>query len=109
MQIILHLLSLIQVQKNTILFVLKFICPYVPIKQAVFDDSHWPKYNKLTTDKLPTLIIRKQDWDFKVLIKYYKQSHNYVLMPISRRQTSLKTALVLAAVLLSLIYTKTMA
>ena len=30
MQIIRHLLALIQVQKNTILFVLKFICSYVP-------------------------------------------------------------------------------
>ena len=88
MQIILHLLSFIHVQKNTILFLLKFICSYVPIKQSLFDDSHSPKYNKFTTNKLPTLIVRKQDWDFKDLIKYCNQRYNYVLKPVKKRSVS---------------------
>ncbi|MBR0600649.1 DDE-type integrase/transposase/recombinase [Sinanaerobacter chloroacetimidivorans] len=82
--IILYLLQTIQQLYQQNCWLLNFICRYIPLKQWAFDDSHSPKYQKFTTDKLP--IIRtfiRQDWQF--LLEYYSWKYNKPLRPVQRR------------------------
>lgn len=83
--IIQQLLLIIQYQERQILWLLRFICKYVPLRQAAFDDSKSPKYQKLKVDKLPVVFTLKQDWDWKDLIGYYAKRYGKVLKPIKRR------------------------
>ncbi len=56
MNIILYLLQLIQLLYQQNIWLINFICKYIPIKQWAFDDSHSPKYQKFKIDKLPLIL-----------------------------------------------------
>lgn len=84
MDIIIYLIQLIQYQYKVIGQLLLFICKYIPLKQWTFDDSHSPKYQKFKIDKLPKIISRKQDWDWKDLISYYEQRYHKTIKPVFR-------------------------
>jgi DNA-directed RNA polymerase subunit RPC12/RpoP len=82
--IILHLLRIIQQLYQQNCWLISFICRYIPLKQWAFDDSHSPKYQRLTTDKLPVIkTFIKQDWQF--LLEYYSWKYNKPLKPVQRR------------------------
>ena len=84
MNIILYLLLVIQYQKTIISWLLKFICRYIPLKQWAFDDSQSPKYQKLKIDELPKILPFSHEWDWKDLIKYYKNRYNKTIKPVFR-------------------------
>lgn len=85
MNIIRHLLTIIQYQSEVIGFLLKFISRFTPIKQWVHEDSESPRYQKFKTDKLPTVIpFFRQDWKF--LIEYYRYRYGKDLKPVRRRK-----------------------
>jgi transposase-like protein len=86
MNIILYLLQIIQYLYQQNIFLIKFICRYIPLKQWAFDDSHSPEYQKFKTDDLPKVICHKQDWDWNDLLKYYAKRYNKVLKPVARRK-----------------------
>ena len=69
MNIILYLLQLIQLLYQQNIWLINFICKYIPIKQWAFDDSHSPKYQKFKIDKLP-LILHVEPWDYRDFMKY---------------------------------------
>ena len=84
MNIVLHLLNVIQYQSKQIIFLLKFIRKFIPINQWLHDDSKSPKYQKFEIDKLPTIIpFFKQDWCF--LIAYYEHKYGKKVQPVRRR------------------------
>ena len=61
-----------------------FLCRYIPLKQWAYDESHSPKYQKLTVDKLPIAKkFHKQDWLF--LLDYYQWQGGKPLKPVQRR------------------------
>ena len=84
MDIILHLLFVIQYQNSIISWLLNFICRYIPLRQWAFDDSHSPKYQKYRVDELPKIISFAQDWDWKDLISYYKKRYGKTIRPVFR-------------------------
>ncbi|SET13966.1 hypothetical protein SAMN04487772_1093 [[Clostridium] polysaccharolyticum] len=86
MNIILYLLQIIQYLYQQNIFLIKFICRYIHLKQWAFDDSHSPEYQKFKTDDLPKVICHKQDWDWNDLLKYYAKRYNKVLKPVARRK-----------------------
>ena len=68
--IILYLLTVIQEQYQTICWLLNLICRFIPLKQWAFDDSHSPKYQKISTDHLSVIKPSiQQNWQF--LLEYY--------------------------------------
>lgn len=82
--IILYLLTIIQEQCKTICWLLNLICRYIPLRQWAFDDSHSPKYQKFTTDRLPLIKpFLKQDWQF--LLEYYLWKYGKPVTPVQRR------------------------
>ena len=84
MNIILHLLQLIQYQHKQICWLLNFICRYIPLRQWAFDDSHSPQYQKFKIDKLPVIkTFIKQDWQF--LLEYYQWKYGKPVKPVQRR------------------------
>lgn len=85
MNIILYLLLTIQDLYRQNLWLLSFICRYIPLRQFEFDDSHSPEYQKFKTDILPKIIpVRHEDWQH--LLREWQRSHNgRELLPIRRR------------------------
>lgn len=87
MNIILYLLQIIQQLYQQNIWLLSFICKYIPLKQQAFDDSHSPKYQKFKVDKLP-LIRHTQPWDYRDFMKYlewhYKDDYKPIT-PVRRR------------------------
>lgn len=84
MNIVLHLLNIIQHQSEQIAFLLKFIRKFIPISQWVHDDSKSPKYQKFKIDKLPLIIpFFKQDWKF--LIAYFEHKYGKKIDPVRHR------------------------
>lgn len=82
--IILYLLQTIQQLYQQNCWLLNFICRHIPLKQWVFDDSHSPKYQKFTTDRLPIIkTFIKQDWTF--LLEYYCWKYKKSVKPVQRR------------------------
>lgn len=87
--IILYLLQLIQYLYQQNIWLINFICRYIPLKQWAFDDSHSPKYQKLKIDKLP--IIHKADliepWDYTDYMAYLKWRYpnDKPITPVQRR------------------------
>ena len=84
MDIILYLLQLIQQLYLQNIWLINFICRYIPLKQWVFDDSHSPKYQKFKVDKLP-LILRYEPWDYRDYIPYIEWRYGKTIKPVSRR------------------------
>ena len=84
MNIILYLIQLIQYQHKQICWLLNFICRYIPLRQWAFDDSHSPKYQKFTIDKLPLFTYYQQGWTYKDLILYYEKRYGKKILPIRR-------------------------
>ena len=84
MDIILYLLHTIQYLYQQNCWLIQFICRYIPLKQWAFDDSHSPKYQKSTIDRMPIIkpFIR-QDWQF--LLEYYKWKYGKTVKPVQRR------------------------
>ena len=80
------LLTIIQYQKLQILWLLKFIAKYIPLKQWTFDDSHSDKYQKFKTDELPNLIYSKHEWDWIILSDYFRQRYSKNIKPVNRRK-----------------------
>lgn len=82
--IILYLLQTIQQLYQQNCWLLNFVCRHIPLKQWVFDDSHSPKYQKFTTDRLPIIkTFVKQDWTF--LLEYYCWKYKKPVKPVQRR------------------------
>ena len=54
--IIHYLLVQNQYLLQTILFLFKFICKFIPLRQFAFDNSHSPEYQKFKIDKPPHII-----------------------------------------------------
>jgi len=88
MDIIHYLLQIIQYQNKQILFLLNFICRYLPLKQWAFDDSHSPKYQKFKVDQLPIIISYQQDWNYNDLLIYYQKRYGKKIKPVNRRSES---------------------
>ena len=87
MNIILYLLQYIQYQQQIIRYLFGLICRYIPLKQWAFDDSHSPRYQKFTVDKLPVIkTFVKQDWQF--LLEYYQWKYGRPVKPVQRRSGS---------------------
>ena len=85
MDIILYLLQLIQQLYQQNIWLINFICRYIPLKQWAFDDSHSPKYQKFKIDKLPKIIYHYQDWEWKDLNEYYTWKYGKPIAPVKRR------------------------
>ena len=85
MDIIQHLLSIIQYLYQQNCWLINFICRYIPLKQWAFDDSHSPKYQKFKIDELPLITDFRQDWTHRELIPYYEKRYGKKIRPISRR------------------------
>jgi rubredoxin len=87
MNIILYLLQIIQYLYQQNIWLINFICKYIPLKQWAFDDSHSPKYQKFKVDKLP-LILHVEPWDYRDFMKYlewrYKDDYKPI-KPVRRR------------------------
>lgn len=88
MDIILHLLKLIQQLYQQNCFLINFICKYIPLKQWAFDDSHSPKYQKFKVDELPLILHNIEPWDYQDFMLYlawrYKDSYKPI-KPVRRR------------------------
>ena len=88
MDIILHLLKLIQQIYQQNCFLINFICKYIPLKQWAFDDSHSPKYQKFKVDELPLILHNVEPWDYQDFMLYlawrYKDSYKPI-KPVRRR------------------------
>ena len=80
-----YLLLIIQYQNKQICWLLRFICRFIPLRQWAFDDSHSPKYQKFKTDRLPVVICRQQDWNWKDLQGYYAARYGKEVPPVKRR------------------------
>ncbi|MCD7708511.1 MAG: DDE-type integrase/transposase/recombinase [Clostridiales bacterium] len=85
MDIIQYLIQLIQQLYQQNCWLLKFICRYIPLKQKEFDDSRSPKYQKFKIDELPRIVYHRQEWDWKDLLKYYKERYGKEVRPVFRR------------------------
>lgn len=88
MSIILHLLSLIQEQQKQIIWLLSFIRKFISLKQYVFEDSKSPEYQKFKVDK-PPIIIKHEIFDYKNLIKYFKNRYGKLIKPIKIRNNAI--------------------
>lgn len=86
MNIILYLLQIIQDLYRQNIWLILFICKYIPLRQWAFDDSHSPKYQKFKTDSLPRIEFHHSDWDWQFLIPYYEYKYHKKIKPISRRR-----------------------
>ena len=84
MDIILYLLQIIQYLYQQNIWLINFICRYIPLKQWAFDDSHSPKYQKFKIDKLP-LIIHREVWDYREYIPYLEWRYGKKIRPVNRR------------------------
>lgn len=85
MDIILYLIQLINHLYQQNLWLIQFICKYIPLKQWAFDDSHSPKYQKFKIDLLPIVINHNQDWDWQDLLSYYQKRYNKIVRPVNHR------------------------
>ncbi len=85
MDIILHLLKIIQQLYKQNCWLINFICRYIPLKQWAFDDSHSPKYQKYKIDELPRIQPYSQGWDYNDLIPYWHKRYGKLIKPITRR------------------------
>ncbi len=85
MNIILYLLQLIQYLYQQNIWLINFICRYIPLKQWAFDDSHSPKYQKFKIDQLPKIVYHHHDWDWKDLNNYYTWKYGKPVKPVNRR------------------------
>jgi len=83
--IILYLLQLIQYLYQQNIWLINFICRYIPLKQWAFDDSHSPKYQKFKIDQLPKIVYHHHDWDWKDLNNYYTWKYGKPVKPVNRR------------------------
>ena len=84
--IILYLLQLIQYLYQQNIWLINFICRYIPLKQWAYDDSHSPKYQKFKVDKLP-LILNVEPWDYMDYMAYlqWRYPDDKPIKPIRRR------------------------
>lgn len=86
MNIILYLLQIIQDLYRQNIWLILFICKYIPLRQWAFVDSNSPKYQKFKTDSLPRIEFHHSDLDRQFLIPYYKYKYHKKIKPISRRR-----------------------
>lgn len=86
MDIILYLLTIIQYLYQMNCWLLNFICRYIPLKQWTFDDSHSPKYQEFKIDELPRIQFHQHEWQWTLLIPYFKHRYGKKIRPISRRK-----------------------
>ena len=85
MNIILYLIQIIQYLYQQNIWLINFICKYIPLKQWAHDDSHSPKYQKFKTDQLPKIVYHQQDWDWNDLNAYYIWKYGKPVKPVNRR------------------------
>jgi transposase-like protein/uncharacterized protein YbaR (Trm112 family) len=82
--IILFLFSYINTLHVQINELLLFITHSIPFKEWQHEDSHSPKYQRLTIDTLP--VIRKfEKQDYRFLLEYYQLRYNKIVKPVKRR------------------------
>jgi transposase-like protein/rubredoxin len=85
MDIITYLIHLVQYLYKQNIWLLHFICKYIPLRQWAHDDSTSSKYQKFKTDALPLITDFRQGWDYKDLIPYYEKRYGQKMLPVSRR------------------------
>ena len=89
--IITYLLIQNQYLTQTISFLLKFICKYIPLRQWAFDDSNSPKYQKFKVDEPPLIkkekIKPQEAWNYKDFIAYVKWKYDVDIKPVNRRSS----------------------
>jgi DNA-directed RNA polymerase subunit RPC12/RpoP len=67
---------------------LSFIRKFISLKQYVFEDSKSPEYPKFKVDK-PPIIIKHEIFDYKNLIKYFKNRYGTLIKPIKIRNNAI--------------------
>ena len=84
--IILYFIQLIQQLYQQNIWLIKFICKYIPLKQWAYDDSHSPKYQKFKIDKLP-LVLNVEPWNYHDFMAYleWRYPDDKPIKPINRR------------------------
>ncbi len=87
MDIILYLIQLIQQLYKQNLWLIHFICKYIPLKQWAYDDSHSPKYQKFKIDELPKIIFYEK-WDYREYIPYLEWKYKKKIKPVNRSSAS---------------------
>ena len=83
--IIHYLLVQNQYLLQIILFLFKFICKFIPLRQFAFDDSHSPEYQKFKIDK-PPRIVKHEVWHYSDYIPYIKARYGVDIRPVNRRK-----------------------
>ena len=83
--IIHYLLVQNQYLLQIILFLFKFICKFIPLRQFAFDDSHSPEYQKFKIDK-PPRIVKHEVWHYYDYIPYIKERYGVDINPVNRRK-----------------------
>lgn len=86
MDIILYFIQLIQQLYQQNIWLIKFICKYIPLKQWAYDDSHSPKYQKFKIDNLP-LVLNVEPWNYHDFMAYleWRYPDDKPIKPINRR------------------------
>lgn len=86
MDIILYFIQLIQQLYQQNIWLIKFICKYIPLKQWAYDDSHSPMYQKFKIDKLP-LVLNVEPWNYHDFMAYleWRYPDDKPIKPINRR------------------------
>ncbi len=84
--IILYFIQLIQQLYQQNIWLIKFICKYIPLKQWAYDDSHSPMYQKFKIDKLP-LVLNVEPWNYHDFMAYleWRYPDDKPIKPINRR------------------------
>ena len=85
MDIILYLLQLCNYLYQQNLWLISFICRYIPLRQWAFDDSHSPRYQKFKVDRLPVIQPYAQDRTYQELIPYWYKRYGKWIFPVKRR------------------------
>ena len=52
-----------QYLQQQIVWLLKFICKYIPLRQMAQDDPESPDYQKFSTDPPPKMIYHRHEWE----------------------------------------------
>ena len=81
MDIILYLIQIINYLYQQNLWLIQFICKYIPLKQWAHQDSVSPKYQKFKIDELP-IVLNVEPWDYRDFMAYLKWRYKDDYKPI---------------------------
>ena len=76
-----------QYLQQQIVWLLKFICKYIPLRQMAQDDPESPDYQKFSTDPPPKMVYHRHEWDWQALQSLYLQRDGKEIKPVQRRKS----------------------